>query len=132
MNRDLFLALVGRALDRRDEFSTTTVDDLSWTDEGALRVVFDDGHVAELSAAVLRAACPCAECRGTHGGPPKAFTIMSAAKRARSAHQTVVSGVEPMGHYALCIQWGDGHKEGIYSWPYLRALSAEHVATALG
>ncbi|MCA9518859.1 MAG: DUF971 domain-containing protein [Myxococcales bacterium] len=131
MNKDLFLALVNRALGRRDEFAAVTPDDLAWTDAGALRVTFDDGHVGELSAPVLRAACPCAECRGTHGGPPKAFTVLSPAKMAQAARQTVIEAVEPVGHYALCVVWGDGHKDGIFSWPYLRALSAEHLAATL-
>ena len=30
--------------------------------------------------------------------------------------------VEPMGHYAIRIDWSDGHNTGIYSYDYLRKI----------
>lgn len=30
--------------------------------------------------------------------------------------------VEAVGSYAISLLWNDGHREGIYSWNYLRAL----------
>jgi DUF971 family protein len=31
-------------------------------------------------------------------------------------------GVETIGHYAIQILWGDGHRTGIYPWKTLKAL----------
>lgn len=30
--------------------------------------------------------------------------------------------VEPVGSYAIMMEWEDGHHYGIYNWNYLRAL----------
>ena len=30
--------------------------------------------------------------------------------------------VEPMGHYAIRIDWNDGHNTGIYSYDHLRKI----------
>ena len=31
-------------------------------------------------------------------------------------------GVEPVGNYAIRIQWSDGHSSGIYSYDHLRRI----------
>jgi len=31
-------------------------------------------------------------------------------------------GVEPVGHYAIRIDWSDGHKTGIYSFEHFRRI----------
>ena len=118
-------ALVEQAQAKRDLYEDIEPSELDWTPEGALAITFSDGHKAELSPAFLRSVCPCAECRGTHGTPPKAFNILSAGKLINLADQTVIKSVQPAGHYGLIITWGDGHDDGIYTWAYLRGL-AEH------
>lgn len=30
--------------------------------------------------------------------------------------------IEPVGSYAIMMEWEDGHHYGIYNWNYLRAL----------
>ncbi|MEZ4265376.1 MAG: DUF971 domain-containing protein [Myxococcota bacterium] len=104
----------------RSRFQDIEPKDLAWTEAGAARIVWSDGHTSVYTPALLRSICPCADCKGTHGGPPKAFNVLS-AKQVEGAHrQIVIDGVEPMGHYAVAFRWGDGHREGIYSWTYLR------------
>lgn len=104
----------------RSRFQDIEPTDMSWMDSGAARIVWSDGHTSEYTPALLRRICPCADCKGTHGGPPKAFNVLT-AKQIEGAHrQIVIDGVEPMGHYAVAFHWGDGHREGIYSWTYLR------------
>jgi DUF971 family protein len=35
---------------------------------------------------------------------------------------TNIERIEPVGSYAISIQWEDGHYYGIYKWDYLRSL----------
>jgi DUF971 family protein len=93
---------------------------MSWTEDGQARIVWSDGHQSVFSPALLRRVCPCAECKGTHGTPPKAFVILSPQKVRSAPKQLVISQVEPVGNYAMAFTWGDGHREGIYTWPLLR------------
>lgn len=87
-----------------------------------LTVLWDDGHTSQYSFSLLRAGCPCAECRGGHekmGGTPDplVFTLElpdSAATRLKT--------IVPVGSYAITPVWEDGHDYGIYHWSYLRAL----------
>ncbi len=81
-----------------------------------LLIRFDDGLSAELPFELLRVESPSAETRG-HGSdrPPPP-----------SGKQNVqVSGVDPVGRYAIRIRFSDGHDTGIYSWEFLRELG-EH------
>jgi DUF971 family protein len=94
--------------------------DIRWTDSGEVVIAWTDDHESTYTPALLRSICPCAGCQGTHGGPPKAFNILSATQVAGGHRQIEVTGVEPVGHYALCFHWGDGHHDGIYTWSYLR------------
>lgn len=95
--------------------------EMGWTEDGRAAIVWSDGHRSVYPPALLRRICPCAECRGTHGAPPKAFQVLSARQVAGAPRQIVIESVEPVGNYAIAFRWGDGHKEGIYSWPLLRA-----------
>ena len=125
MKNEALDALINEALDHREVYAHVSPAELGWTDAGAMTITFSDGAAAEFAPSFLRAVCPCAECRGTHGTPPKAFNIVTATKLAGAAQQTVIRKIEPMGHYALAITWGDGHKEGIYTWAYLRGLAQQ-------
>ncbi len=87
-----------------------------------LSVTWNDGHQSVYPFALLRHACPCAECQGGHENmksepDPEVFTIPLVDSRA-----TEVTNLKPVGNYALNIEWGDGHHFGIYNWAYLRAL----------
>ncbi|PKN56156.1 MAG: hypothetical protein CVU56_17540 [Deltaproteobacteria bacterium HGW-Deltaproteobacteria-14] len=125
MKNEAVDAMIEQALDTRERYARVTPADLAWTEAGAMRVTFDDEASGEFSAELLRAVCPCAECRGTHGTQPKAFNVLSSVKLKGAALQTVIEQVEPVGNYGLAITWGDGHKEGIYTWSYLRGLVAQ-------
>jgi DUF971 family protein len=86
-----------------------------------LTIVWDDGHRSEYRFVDLRAACPCAECQGTHGTEPKAIDA-DLMLSLRSDKATQLESLEQAGNYALQITWQDGHRFGIYTWPYLRSL----------
>ena len=81
-----------------------------------LTVVFDNGDRFELRAEYLRVESPSAEVRG-HGAGPK--TIIKGKENVK------ISGLEPVGNYAVRIGFDDGHDSGLYSWAYLHRLGAE-------
>jgi len=87
-----------------------------------MTVIWDDGHISVYTFSILRAGCPCAECRGGHEHmsdtpDPMAFTADLPAGPA-----TRLTNVVPVGSYAIAPVWEDGHDAGIFRWEYLRAL----------
>ena len=86
-----------------------------------LTIIWEDEHRSEYRFADLRAACPCAECQGTHGTKPAAFDA-DLVLNLRSDTATKLESLEQAGNYALQINWQDGHRFGIYPWNYLRSL----------
>jgi DUF971 family protein len=89
---------------------------------GHLIIGWNDGHTSTYPFSLLRAACPCASCRGGHEkmGPepdPNVFQTQLADSPA-----THLKNISAVGTYALTIEWEDGHHYGIYNWHYLRSL----------
>lgn len=83
----------------------------------ALTVGFDNGERFTLSAEYLRVESPSAEVRG-HGGGPKQIV--------RGKEEVQITGLEPVGNYAVRILFDDGHDSGLYSWDFLLKLGREH------
>ncbi len=85
-----------------------------------IAIQWDDGVESYFSFEKLRAASPSASNLGErdilgvrHGGDgPKAFPGVK------------VLGWETVGNYALRFDFSDGHRTGLYSYDYLRALAA--------
>ncbi len=84
--------------------------------ERRLEVAFDDGTRASLPAEYLRVESPSAEVQG-HGADQK---VTVAGKSAVG-----ISGLEPVGNYAVRILFDDGHDTGIFTWRYLRELGQD-------
>lgn len=84
----------------------------------SLDVSFDDGHAAHLPAEYLRVESPSAEVQG-HAPDQK---VLVAGKQDVNIVQ-----VDPIGNYAVRIRFSDGHDTGIFTWAYLRELSAEYT-----
>ncbi|HEX2978640.1 MAG TPA: DUF971 domain-containing protein [Anaerolineaceae bacterium] len=87
-----------------------------------IHVTWIDGHESDYPFSLVRAACPCATCRGGHEymsaePDPEVFRIELPESPA-----TRMVKIEPVGSYAMTIEWEDGHHYGIYHWHYLRAL----------
>jgi DUF971 family protein len=87
-----------------------------------LIVIWDDGHTSLYTFALLRAGCPCAECRGGHDKmsdmpDPSVFTTDLPDSSA-----TCLDNIIPVGSYGITPAWEDGNTAGIYRWSYLRAL----------
>jgi DUF971 family protein len=81
-----------------------------------LAVSFDDGNSYELPFEYLRVYSPSAEVRG-HG--PGQEVLQTGKENVQ------ISGIEPVGHYALKLIFDDGHDTGLYSWTYLHELGRE-------
>jgi len=85
-------------------------------------IAWSDGHESVYPFSLLRAACPCASCRGGHanmGSEPDASVF---DLQLDDSPATRIRDVRAVGSYALAIVWEDGHDYGIYNWHYLRAL----------
>ena len=82
-----------------------------------LYITWSDGHESKHPYEPLRRACPCAWCAGEGGqkGSVDAGTVFS-------DQQTTLYEIVPVGRYGLTPVWGDGHRTGIYTYEWLRAL----------
>jgi DUF971 family protein len=89
---------------------------------GTFTIVWNDGHESNYSFGLLRAACPCAECRGGHENMRATPDPAVFEKSLEDSPLTRIKNVEAVGGYAITIEWEDGHHFGIYNWNYLRAL----------
>ena len=89
------------------------------TESRLLDVRFDDGSHFELPFEYLRVFSPSAEVKG-HGGGEGALV--------QGKQNVGISGVEPVGNYALRLFFDDGHNTGLYSWSVLYQLGKEQAA----
>ncbi len=80
-----------------------------------LELNFDDGGQYRLPAEFLRVFSPSAEVRG-HG--PGQETLQTGKRNVE------ITGLEPVGNYAVQPTFSDGHNTGIYSWDWLHHLGA--------
>jgi DUF971 family protein len=88
-------------------------------DKTELTVTFDDGCSATLAAELLRVESPSAEVQG-HAAEQK--QTVPGKKHIR------ITGVEPVGHYAVRLVFSDGHNTGLFSWEILYRFANNHVA----
>jgi DUF971 family protein len=90
--------------------------------KGELTIEWNDGHTSTYTFSLVRHACPCAECRGGHEKmssepDPAVFDL-----EEEDSPATRLRNLEAVGSYAMTPEWEDGHRYGIYTWHYLRAL----------
>jgi DUF971 family protein len=81
-------------------------------DKRTLTVSFADATLT-LSAEQLRVNSPSAEVKGHFG---QGGTIPTGKQ------DVTITGLEPVGNYAVKITFSDGHRTGLYTWDYLRQL----------
>jgi DUF971 family protein len=82
-----------------------------------MSITFADGENFDLSYEYLRVHSPSAEVQG-HG--PGQGTLQLAKENV------LITGVEPVGSYAIQPTFDDGHDTGIYSWETLYDLGKNH------
>lgn len=80
------------------------------TQSRVLDIRFDDGRAFSLPFELLRVYSPSAEVRG-HG---QGQEVLQTGKR-----EVGLTGIEPVGHYAIRPLFSDLHHSGIYTWEYL-------------
>jgi DUF971 family protein len=88
-------------------------------DELAMR--WNDGVESYLPLERFRRACPCASC----GGEPDVLGNIERPNVSYTPSSFEHASWQMVGGYALQPQWGDGHNTGLYSFQYLRRLTAE-------
>ena len=84
-----------------------------------LALKWDDGEESFIALELLRRHCPCAGCKGE-------MDVMGNLYRGPEIPLTAdsfrLTGIVPVGGYALQPAWADGHTTGLFSFDYLRAL----------
>ena len=90
------------------------VTDVDIQRDERVTITFDDGMVCTFAVGELRAACPCATCRG--------FRERGDVAWPRPGHPRSISirDASFAGAWGLSIAWSDGHDTGIYPWVGLR------------
>ena len=88
----------------------------------SLTIRWEDQHVSAYPFSLLRAACPCAECRGGHANMSATPDPNVFEATPMDDQTTRMDGISSVGTYAISIRWQDGHNFGIYIWKFLRAL----------
>lgn len=81
-----------------------------------LEIGFSDGREFRIPFELMRVCSPSAEVQG-HGPGQE---VLQTGKR-----NVDITGLEPVGNYALQPTFSDGHDTGIFSWDYLYFLGAQ-------
>ena len=85
-----------------------------------LLMKWEDGLETVLELKTLREHCPCANC----AGEKDVFgNIYKGTPETKTESSNVLSGIQPIGYYALRPFWMDGYNTGIYPFELLRSLS---------
>lgn len=87
----------------------------------SLDIQWKDGFQSEVPYRLLREKCPCARCNAEKQTPDP-FRLLPSEAYWDELH---LVGIQPVGRYAIKLQWSDGHRTGIYTFSFLRELSEE-------
>ena len=93
--------------------------------DGAVEILWTDGHTSRLPFRALRQACPCALCVDEWSG------------ERRMDPNRILMSVRPLdirkvGRYGIQFSWSDLHGSGIYTYDYLRSLDPQAPKEAPG
>lgn len=81
-----------------------------------LELKFEDGSHYELPCEYLRVYSPSAEVQG-HGPGEEILQL--------GKEEVNITSIEPVGNYAIKLEFDDGHNTGIYSWDTLYVLGRD-------
>ena len=82
-----------------------------------LHVTFESGEAFALPAEYLRVESPSAEVQGR---------VASQKQIVGGKRDVTITGIEPVGNYAVRLLFDDGHDSGLYSWDILHELGRDH------
>ena len=80
----------------------------------ALELQYTNDQIYRIPFELLRVYSPSAEVQG-HG--PGQETLQTGKR------DVLIVAIEPVGHYALQLNFSDGHNTGLYSWDILHDLA---------
>ncbi len=75
-----------------------------------LQISFADGKTFQIPCEFLRVYSPSAEVRGHSPGQE----VLQTGKK-----DVTIDHIEPVGNYAIQLNFSDGHNTGLYSWDLL-------------
>jgi len=102
---------------------STDAEHIAISKSKGIKIDWKDGHHSEYQLVYLRDRCPCATCSGAHGTRPRPHTVETPATPFPLFKPALkMLGVEPVGNYAIRINWSDGHNSGIYSYEHFRRI----------
>lgn len=78
-----------------------------------LEIIFEDGQEFQFSCEYLRVHSPSAEVQG-HGPGQEVLQV--------GKEDVNIVNIEPVGQYAVVLEFDDEHNTGIYSWEKLYEL----------
>ena len=100
------------------------------TSRAGVDIVWADGHASHYDFAYLREQCPCAICddlrqkknQQKNQGLADPAPVMQSAELPMFKPRPGARAAKTVGHYALQIDFTDGHSAGILSYDYLRTI----------
>jgi ATP-binding protein involved in chromosome partitioning len=101
-----------------DDASATRPIRIEQASPSELGITWSDGRESRYAVRGLRLACGCAHCVDEWSGEPR----LDVASVPEDVHPLKI---QPVGRYAIQIDWSDGHSTGIYTFRQLRAIDAE-------
>jgi len=93
-----------------------TVQEIWQADERTLCIVWNDQTHSQYDVVQLRKLCPCAQCVNEMTGERRDLPVDPSVRPV---------DITSVGHYALQIQFSDGHRTGIYSFDSLRRMHVQ-------
>ena len=100
-----------------DDTAAHTPAEIRQVGPSELSITWQDGRESVYAVRDLRLACGCAVCVDEWSGEEK-LDPASIPEDVRPVR------MQPVGRYALQIQWSDGHDTGIYPFRRLRELDS--------
>ena len=97
------------------ESAATTPSAIGQKDSRTLAITWADGHASTYDVRALRLACGCAQCIDE-------WTSEATLDPASVPDDVAPVRIQPVGRYAIQIDWSDGHTTGIYPFRRLREL----------
>ena len=89
-----------------------------------IAIKWADGSESFIDNKQLRDACPCANCSGESDIFGNVYKNNQIKTNTDDSKYKIIN-YRNIGHYAIRIQWGDGHNSGIYAFNLLNTFDVE-------